>query len=162
MVDTGTQHFATDLVSAANDRGEIMNKIRLRGKWRQARGSMKAEWGRLTENEQRVVEGRLDQLLGLFQERYGYTRERAAKALEGYLHTHARKPVGTVSMPSRDRSLVLATVGLVFMSAIGWVLFFKMIGEKPPLLERTAPDATDAFEPEDFEAVMMGYDGALE
>ena len=139
-----------------------MNKTMLKGKWRQARGGMKAEWGRLTENERRMMEGRLDQLLGLFQERYGYTRERAAKAVESYLHMHAKKSAPTVALPPRARTLFLASMGLAVISAFGWFTFMKLLGEKSPVIEEELRGSVDEFEPEDFEAVMMGYDGALD
>ena len=139
-----------------------MNKMMLRGKWRKARGGMKAEWGRLTENERRVLEGRIDQLLGLFQERYGYTRERAAKAVEHYLHMHAKKPVQSVAMPPQGRNLFFAAIGLVTFSAVGWFTFMKLLGEKQPSIEEERHGEVGEFEPEDFEAVMMGYDGALD
>lgn len=153
------------IVVAVVDGGDIMNKLMLQGKWRQLRGGMKAEWGRLTEDERRVMEGRLDQLLGLFQERYGYTRERAAKSLESYLHMHARKPLSkampTMHMPQQGRYLLFATAGIALVSAVGWFTFMKMIVEKQPALEEGSHGSVDEFEAEDFEAVMLGYDGAL-
>lgn len=146
-----------------------MNKNVLHGKWRQARGGMKAEWGRLTDNDRRRLEGRIDQLLGLFQERYGYTRARAAVALKDYLGTQARKPAPVPVLRPKGRSIFFATLGLVLISAIGWVAFSKLLsGQQLPSGEEENADAqpdveTDvgAFEAEDFEALLLGYDGAL-
>jgi len=62
-----------------------MNKDQLQGKWRQVRGSIKKEWGRLTDDELDQVQGNYDQLIGKIQERYGTSREeieRRFKALQ--------------------------------------------------------------------------------
>jgi uncharacterized protein YjbJ (UPF0337 family) len=60
-----------------------MNKDVLEGKWRQLRGSIKAKWGKLTDDELDQIEGNYDRLVGKVQERYGYTRD----AIEAELNT---------------------------------------------------------------------------
>jgi uncharacterized protein YjbJ (UPF0337 family) len=134
---------------------------------------MKAEWGRLTDNDRRRLEGRIDQLLGLFQERYGYTRAHAAVALKGYLGTQTRKPAPVAVLRPKGRLILFATLGLALISAIGWVAFSKLLsGQQLPSGEEENADVqpdvkpdveTDvgAFEAEDFEALLLGYDGAL-
>ena len=59
-----------------------MNKDILEGQWKQIRGEVKAWWGKLTDNDLDRVAGKFDVLVGLLQERYGYTRERAANEVE--------------------------------------------------------------------------------
>jgi uncharacterized protein YjbJ (UPF0337 family) len=54
-----------------------MNKDILQGKWRQMRGEMKKWWGELTDDELDKIEGNRDKLLGLLQEKYGYSRQKA-------------------------------------------------------------------------------------
>jgi uncharacterized protein YjbJ (UPF0337 family) len=58
-----------------------MNKDILQGKWRQMRGEMKKWWGQLTDDELDKIEGDQDKLLGLLQEKYGYTREKAEEEI---------------------------------------------------------------------------------
>jgi len=41
------------------------------------RGQVKEWWGKLTDNDLERVGGKADQLVGLLQQKYGYTRERA-------------------------------------------------------------------------------------
>ena len=56
----------------------LMNKHILEGKWKQVRGEAKAWWGKLTDNDLDRVAGKFEVLVGLLQEKYGYTREQAA------------------------------------------------------------------------------------
>jgi len=58
-----------------------MNKDILQGKWRQMRGEMKKWWGQLTDDELDKIEGDRDKLIGLLQEKYGYTKEKAEEEL---------------------------------------------------------------------------------
>ena len=59
-----------------------MNKDILEGKWKQIRGEAKAWWGNLTDDDLDHVAGKFEVLAGLLQEKYGYTRERAADEIE--------------------------------------------------------------------------------
>ncbi|HEY7496220.1 MAG TPA: CsbD family protein [Candidatus Tectomicrobia bacterium] len=58
-----------------------MNKDILQGKWRQMRGEMKKWWGELTDDELDKIEGNRDKLIGLLQEKYGYTKEKAEEEM---------------------------------------------------------------------------------
>jgi uncharacterized protein YjbJ (UPF0337 family) len=57
---------------------QTMNKDILEGQWKQIRGEAKAWWGKLTDDDLERAAGKFDVLAGLLQEKYGYTRERAA------------------------------------------------------------------------------------
>ncbi len=54
-----------------------MNKDILEGKWKQVRGQAKEWWGKLSDDDLDKAQGKSEQLIGLLQEKYGYTRERA-------------------------------------------------------------------------------------
>jgi uncharacterized protein YjbJ (UPF0337 family) len=59
-----------------------MNNDRVEGNWKQVKGKIKEQWGKLTGDEIDQLEGRSDQLAGFLQERYGIARgeaERQAK-----------------------------------------------------------------------------------
>ena len=62
-----------------------MNRDVLEGQWKQLKGKVKQQWGRLTDDELDVVNGRYDELAGLIQERYGYSRDEAANELDMFL-----------------------------------------------------------------------------
>jgi len=59
-----------------------MNKDILEGNWKQIRGQAKAWWGKLTDNDLDRAAGKFDVLVGLLQEKYGYTRQRAVDEID--------------------------------------------------------------------------------
>ena len=59
-----------------------MNQDVFAGQWKQMRGELKSWWGRLADDELEQVGGQKDKLIGLVQERYGYTREHAEREVE--------------------------------------------------------------------------------
>lgn len=61
-----------------------MNTDQLKGNWRQFRGKVQEQWGKLTNDDLDVIEGRADQLAGKIQERYGKSREEAEKEVESF------------------------------------------------------------------------------
>lgn len=62
-----------------------MNNDILEGKWKQVRGQAKEWWGKLTDDDLDRVAGKSEQLIGLLQEKYGYTRERAEEEFNSRL-----------------------------------------------------------------------------
>jgi uncharacterized protein YjbJ (UPF0337 family) len=64
-----------------------MNRDTLAGQWKQIKGSVKERWARLTDDDLLSAEGNLDQLVGSIQERYGYTRERAAEEVDNWMES---------------------------------------------------------------------------
>lgn len=58
-----------------------MNSDTLAGNWKQLKGSIKEQWGKLTDNDLDVIGGRRDQLVGKLQERYGVARDEAERQL---------------------------------------------------------------------------------
>jgi len=56
-----------------------MNSDQVKGKWHQFVGKAKEQWGRLTDDDWTVIEGRSDQLIGKIQERYGCARQEAER-----------------------------------------------------------------------------------
>ena len=61
-----------------------MNKDQTEGNWKQFKGKVKEKWGKLTDDDLTVVEGKRDQLVGKIQERYGYQKEEAEKELKNW------------------------------------------------------------------------------
>jgi len=64
-----------------------MNWDQIKGNWTQLKGNAQKEWGKLTDDDLKIIEGEQTQLIGRIQERYGYTREQAEKAVADW---HAR------------------------------------------------------------------------
>jgi len=81
-----------------------MNQDILSGKWKQMRGELKTWWGKLTDDDVDRIGGQKDKLIGLIQERYGYTREQAEQEVERRLQEYDDKTDGAVaSMSAKAR-----------------------------------------------------------
>lgn len=65
-----------------------MNKDIFEGKWKQMRGQAKEWWGKLTDDDLDQVAGKSEKLIGLLQEKYGYTLERAEAEFDRRLKEH--------------------------------------------------------------------------
>lgn len=61
-----------------------MNWDRIEGNWKQIAGSVKARWGKLTDDHLAVIEGKRERLLGRIQEAYGVSAEEAEKQLSDW------------------------------------------------------------------------------
>ena len=62
-----------------------MNRDVLEGQWKQLKGKVKQQWGRLTDDDLDVVNGRYDELAGRIQERYGYAKQQAEAEVDSFL-----------------------------------------------------------------------------
>ena len=61
-----------------------MNTETMAGSWKELKGKIKEKWGKLTDDDLTVIEGKKDQLAGLIEKRYGYAKERAQKDVEAF------------------------------------------------------------------------------
>ena len=59
-----------------------MNNDIFQGKWKQLRGQVRGWWGKLTDDDVEKVGGSYDKLIGLLQEKYGYTKQQAEEEYE--------------------------------------------------------------------------------
>ena len=66
-----------------------MNRDRAEGNWKEFKGKVKEQWGKLTDDEIDQLDGRKDQLVGKVQERYGIARDQAARDVDNWLNNTA-------------------------------------------------------------------------
>jgi uncharacterized protein YjbJ (UPF0337 family) len=52
-----------------------MNNQIIEGNWKQLKGKVREQWGKLTDDDMDVIAGKRDQLIGKLEERYGKTRD---------------------------------------------------------------------------------------
>lgn len=64
----------------------ILNQDVLAGKWKQAQGMAKQWWGKLTDDDLKRINGRIEELIGKVQERYGYTKEQAEQEVARFMN----------------------------------------------------------------------------
>ncbi|CAN7291079.1 CsbD family protein [Rhizobium sp. LjRoot30] len=61
-----------------------MDWNRVEGNWKQFKGNVKEQWGKLTDDDLDVIAGKRDQLEGKIQERYGIAKDRARKDIDDW------------------------------------------------------------------------------
>lgn len=61
-----------------------MNWDQLKGKWHELKGSIRAEWGDLTDQELEQIDGEREKLVGLIQQHYGRTKEQAEEEVDNW------------------------------------------------------------------------------
>ena len=69
-----------------------MNWDQIGGLWKQYRGRIRERWGKLTDDDLDVINGKRDQFIGKIQERYGITREEAERQSDEFLREFEEKP----------------------------------------------------------------------
>jgi uncharacterized protein YjbJ (UPF0337 family) len=62
-----------------------MNWDRIEGNWKEFRGKVQQQWGKLTDDDLDVVEGRRDELEGVIQKRYGYAKDQTRAEIDSWL-----------------------------------------------------------------------------
>ena len=63
-----------------------MNKDELKGNWKQAKGKIKKQWGKLTDDEIDKIDGDYDRLVGTIQKRYGKNKEESRDKVDSFLN----------------------------------------------------------------------------
>jgi uncharacterized protein YjbJ (UPF0337 family) len=74
----------TTTTATAPDANAIWQKIK--GSWNTAKGAVKEQWGKLTDDDLMEIQGRRDQLVGKIQTRYGISQEQAEAQVSGWEH----------------------------------------------------------------------------
>jgi len=69
-----------------------MNKDTVEGNWKQLKGKIKEQWGKLTDDDFDVIAGKRDQLLGRIQERHGVSRDEAEQQVAAWENRDGRTP----------------------------------------------------------------------
>lgn len=61
-----------------------MNWEQVEGRWNQVKGAAKVQWGKLTDDDLREVDGNKDRLVGKLQSAYGLSKEEAEKQVDDF------------------------------------------------------------------------------
>jgi uncharacterized protein YjbJ (UPF0337 family) len=61
-----------------------MDWNRVEGNWKQLKGKVKEQWGKLTDDDLTVIEGNRDKLEGRIQERYGIAKDQIKKDVDDW------------------------------------------------------------------------------
>jgi uncharacterized protein YjbJ (UPF0337 family) len=74
-----------------NIENNTMNHDIFAGHWKQMRGTLKSWWGKLSDDDFEWIEGQKDKLIGLVQEKYGYTRDQAREEVDRRFNEYDNK-----------------------------------------------------------------------
>jgi len=61
-----------------------MNSDTLKGQWTQLKGSIREQWGKLTNDDLDQIQGHSERLIGKIQERYGMARDEAERQVSSW------------------------------------------------------------------------------
>jgi uncharacterized protein YjbJ (UPF0337 family) len=67
---------------------DAMNKDQASGSWKELKGKLKQQWGKLTDDDLTVLEGTSDELSGRIQKRYGIAKEEADKQVDTFRNSN--------------------------------------------------------------------------
>ena len=84
-----------------------MNWDTVKGDWKQFQGKVKEQWGKLTDDDLKRIEGRRDQLAGTIQKRYGIEKDEAEKQVAAFEQTceHGQNEEHRPQMESHGREM---------------------------------------------------------
>lgn len=63
-----------------------MDWDRIAGSWKEYKGQVKTQWGKMTDDDVDVVNGRREELEGRLQKSYGYAKDKARTEVDGWLN----------------------------------------------------------------------------
>ncbi len=64
-----------------------MNQDQFQGQWKQFKGNVQKNWGKLTDDDMDKIEGRREVLVGKIQEKYGKAKDEAEEEVDNYIST---------------------------------------------------------------------------
>jgi uncharacterized protein YjbJ (UPF0337 family) len=63
---------------------EAMDWNRVEGNWKQVKGKIQEQWGKLTDDDISILNGNREQLEGVIQERYGIAKDQAKAQIDDW------------------------------------------------------------------------------
>jgi len=75
-----------------------MNWDQVEGKWKQMKGEIKTQWGKLTDDDLETIGGQKDKLIGSLQERYGIQKDEAQHQVDEW-----HRSLGKQNEAERDK-----------------------------------------------------------
>jgi uncharacterized protein YjbJ (UPF0337 family) len=61
-----------------------MDWNRVEGNWKQIKGKVQEQWGKLTDDDLNQIAGRREQLEGKLQQRYGYQKDQIKNEVDAW------------------------------------------------------------------------------
>jgi uncharacterized protein YjbJ (UPF0337 family) len=103
--------------------GFTMNTDVLQGKWKQIRGKVTEQWGHIADHDLDKIMGKREQLVGLMQEKYGYTKEKAEQDVDYFLKRLNLRPA------NGSHAFGILTV---FIGSLLTIAVFQVLARRQP------------------------------
>lgn len=87
----GMASWATDLQPNGYQVLPVVNQDQFGGKWKQFKGDLKKQYGKLTDDDILQIEGNYDKFQGKLQERYGDQKEEIQRWTDEWYKKHGSK-----------------------------------------------------------------------
>lgn len=62
-----------------------MNNDIIKGHWKEVKGKLRQQWGKLTDDDISQLKGSYEELAGALQKRYGYQKEQIKKEIDTFI-----------------------------------------------------------------------------
>jgi uncharacterized protein YjbJ (UPF0337 family) len=69
----------------SREQEQAMNWDRVEGNWKTFKGQVQQKWGKLTDDDVNVIEGKRSELSGRLQQRYGVAKDEAERQIDTWL-----------------------------------------------------------------------------
>ncbi len=96
----------------------MANKDILQGKWKQIRGKVREQWAQIADRDLDKIMGKREQLVGLVQEKYGYTKQKAEQDVDYFLKKMNLRAVSGINAMSISAAIVGSVLTIVIFRAI--------------------------------------------
>jgi uncharacterized protein YjbJ (UPF0337 family) len=123
-----------------------MDWNRIEGNWKQMKGTVKEKWGKLTDDDLTLINGRRDQLEGKIQERYGFAKDQARKEIEDWYRSVESDLAEQIEAMRADIQTLTSSVARIAN---------KQIGRAQDRAIEAANDADDAIRRNPLSAVAI-------
>lgn len=81
---------------------DFMNTDNVKGNWKEIKGILSQEWGKISDNDIYRMKGTKDELLGTIQQKYGIGKEQAAKEIDEFLEKNGLTDASSVVQKAVD------------------------------------------------------------
>jgi uncharacterized protein YjbJ (UPF0337 family) len=78
----GTEWLSASFIKPTKEAAMDWNRVE--GNWKQVKGAVKQQWGKLTDDDLTQINGSQEKLEGIIQERYGIAKDETRKQLDSW------------------------------------------------------------------------------
>jgi uncharacterized protein YjbJ (UPF0337 family) len=96
----------------------MTNRDVLQGKWKQIRGKVKAQWVQIADRDLDKIMGKREQLVGLIQEKYGYTKQKAEQEVDYFLKKMDLRKTNGINAISISAAVLGSLLTIVIFRAV--------------------------------------------